>query len=1225
MEDDFGDLYADVVDGLHIEPEQNSPTDGSKSTEADEKFIVDSVMQYSDSEDDLNIVLNDDECEKFPVTGARSHSGGFEENENGEFGVEGTTSDKISRRLKSDGSDLNPSGNGVERGSGTKIEFRSHLKYARLHGSSFASNIRVNGLTGMSSFSSMSRSGDREDDVYDQKMVASMKPLPHQFGYGFSLPWYRTILDVNIDAFEEKPWRHPCADIIDFFNFGFNEDSWKEYCTSLEKFQQQSSKQAMIPSHYSSKFDQAYEGEAGHERVTRGAMTEDVAKIDSSLKFADRGEMLLQLPKGRAIQVEDSINERQPSMEIRRLRFQDSDVIIQIPVQDSTVDSSKSAKEELGPASKSDVSESGKMDQVDRDACFSVSASSVELKGEHYARVINVSTSSLGRSLSASNRTSLEPGGHRKENVSDMNEKCHSNMEVCILGGTAEAIERKNKGNEVAFRNTHRPDTYITETKLSHDNRSHFSPTFSFSENNSEERTEDSVHTAYVETQSPSRRKSIGSGTGLQKSVDHKGTRSGSHKIKSDDGEDFSVRKIPLRDKQKNGSWRHRHHVKERILVEGDDEYDTYRSSDGEGVWKRCRRHGNPIEEKWKHHHGRPNGIINQKIYPKNCYEASHSSNARELCYKYQSSVYHGKRKERSEDLFYHDKESSSYYWDKKLYVNSSKRFTDSHLSAFDGKAYFRFRKESDQFARKIWNEEFYHERKGYKAKEDDMDGFLYHGRRRPGQKSLVPHTYGESETESFVSRYSSASAERNIQWKRRNNRLKFRKKTDHGDCPLDCKHEDEWLKQKYGTSISFTHSERGMVEPYERRRPPIRRDAQVSGRKGRYVDGAYFHLGRSGPTESEDEYQRHTHSRYLALETDRELSAHNRWFNTVSSRNEEYHSNLIERCHRHQRLVYHEEDLDGSWFSSYNYTDDHDLQNDKQVQSQGEGRSKQSRVLHWREDKLLVNDKLFNQGVSFSYEKSSKHDLIHARHGSLRDEMFLNDSMLEHHGYEMISERNPATCLKRSFISYRGEHEQEFPKDRDPADLIVGEGKPSVRHSDSRSKVCNGRLKKMGSEHPNKQKSVMEFDDSYGSKEVNMNIPNTDGIRNNEKQFSKFSVAECNKDLDIEEGQIINEEQISEDTDLEKENASETMMQSNKITVKTLLVDDASEKNGAVVECENRRILETLAKMEKRRERFKDPITVKREPNKTSAPQVDQTDETKRRRPARRRQWGVS
>ncbi|KAK8525382.1 hypothetical protein V6N13_123091 [Hibiscus sabdariffa] len=1228
-EDDFGDLYADVqvkataaAGGLHIEPEEISPSDGSKSTEADDKFVADSVMDDSDSEDDLNIVLNDDDCEKFTVTGARSHSGGYDENENGDFGAEGTGLDKISRRVEpvSDGSELNPSGNGVERGSGTKIELNSHSKYARPHGSSFPSNIRVNGFTGMSLFSSMSRRGDREDDVYDRKMVASMKSLPHQFGYGFSLPWYRTILDVNIDAFEERPWRRPGADITDFFNFGFNEDSWKEYCSSLEKFQQQLSRQARIPSHYSSKFDQADEGEDGHERVIREAMTEDVAKVDSS------GELLLQLPKGRAIQVEDSINERQPSMDIRRPRFQDSDVIIQIPVQDSTVDSSNFEKEEPGHGSKSEVLESEKLDQDDRDICFSVSASSDELKGEHCARVINVSTSSSGRSLRASNQTSLETGNHSKVNVSDMNGKCHPNKEVCISEGTAEAVETKNKGNEVAFRNTHRPDYCIPETEPSLDNRSHFSPTFSFSEDNSEERSE-----ASVETQSPLRRESLGSGTGSQKSVDdHKSSRSDNHKTKSDDREKFSVHTIPLRDKQKNGSWRHRHYVKERILAESDDEYDTYRLSDAEGDRKRCRGHGYPAEEEWKHHRGRPYGVINQKIYSENCYEDSHLSNARELYYKDYSSVYHGKRKERSEDLVYHDKESSSYYRDKEPYVNCSKRFTDSHLSSFDRKAYLHIREDLDQFSRRNWNEkEFYQERQAYIAKEDDVDEILYHGGRHLAWKSLVPHTYGESG--SLISRYSPASGERDIQWRRGNNKLEFRKKPSHGDCPLDCKHEDEWLKQKYGRSISFTDSERGMVEPYERCRPPIRREVKVSGRKGRSVDGAYFHLDRSGPTESEDEYQRHTHSRSLALATDGELSTHDRrrWFNTVSSRNVKYDFNPTERCHRRQRLVYHEEDLDGARLSSYNFTDDYNLQNDNRVQSRGRGRSKRSRLLHWREDKLLVNDRLFAQGVSFSCEKSSKHDIIHARHGSLRGEMLLNDSMLEHHGYEMISEGNTATFHKRkSFFRYSSELEQEVPKDRDPADLIVGEGKSSGRHTDSRSRICSGRLEKMGSERPMEQKSVREFNDSFGSKAVKMDLPNTDGRRNSEKQFGKFSVTECNKDLDIEEGQIINEVQSIEDTDLEKENASEAMTQANKVKVKTLPVDNASEKNRAVGEDGNKRILETLAKMEKRRERFKDPITIKREPGKTSAPQIEsvfQTNETKKQRPARKRQWGIS
>lgn len=43
----------------------------------------------------------------------------------------------------------------------------------------------------------------------------------------------RNILDVNIDALKEKPWRYPGVDITDYFNFGLDEESWKQYCSSL--------------------------------------------------------------------------------------------------------------------------------------------------------------------------------------------------------------------------------------------------------------------------------------------------------------------------------------------------------------------------------------------------------------------------------------------------------------------------------------------------------------------------------------------------------------------------------------------------------------------------------------------------------------------------------------------------------------------------------------------------------------------------------------------------------------------------------------------------------------------------------------------------------------------------------------------------------------------------------------------------------------------------------
>ncbi|XP_062858168.1 pre-mRNA 3'-end-processing factor FIP1 isoform X4 [Trichomycterus rosablanca] len=36
--------------------------------------------------------------------------------------------------------------------------------------------------------------------------------------------------EVDVEPHEEKPWRKPGADLSDYFNYGFNEDTWKTYC-----------------------------------------------------------------------------------------------------------------------------------------------------------------------------------------------------------------------------------------------------------------------------------------------------------------------------------------------------------------------------------------------------------------------------------------------------------------------------------------------------------------------------------------------------------------------------------------------------------------------------------------------------------------------------------------------------------------------------------------------------------------------------------------------------------------------------------------------------------------------------------------------------------------------------------------------------------------------------------------------------------------------------------
>ena len=44
----------------------------------------------------------------------------------------------------------------------------------------------------------------------------------------------QTAVEVDLDSLEEKPWRKPGADITDYFNYGFTEETWAAYCNRFK-------------------------------------------------------------------------------------------------------------------------------------------------------------------------------------------------------------------------------------------------------------------------------------------------------------------------------------------------------------------------------------------------------------------------------------------------------------------------------------------------------------------------------------------------------------------------------------------------------------------------------------------------------------------------------------------------------------------------------------------------------------------------------------------------------------------------------------------------------------------------------------------------------------------------------------------------------------------------------------------------------------------------------
>ncbi|CAG8639730.1 5093_t:CDS:2, partial [Paraglomus occultum] len=48
-----------------------------------------------------------------------------------------------------------------------------------------------------------------------------------------------SVYDVDLDSFEDKPWRKPGADITDYFNYGFNEHTWRAYCAKQKQMREE--------------------------------------------------------------------------------------------------------------------------------------------------------------------------------------------------------------------------------------------------------------------------------------------------------------------------------------------------------------------------------------------------------------------------------------------------------------------------------------------------------------------------------------------------------------------------------------------------------------------------------------------------------------------------------------------------------------------------------------------------------------------------------------------------------------------------------------------------------------------------------------------------------------------------------------------------------------------------------------------------------------------------
>ncbi|XP_009120319.2 FIP1[V]-like protein isoform X1 [Brassica rapa] len=165
-------------------------------------------------------------------------------------------------------------------------------------------------------------------------------------GLDFTLPSHKTIFEVDIETFEDKPWRYQGVDITDYFNFGLNEETWIDYCKQLDQRRIETTMQSRIRVYESGRTDQGYDpdlppelaaatGAQGVPVDSSNLVKVETAQVDSAKVPA---HVRPALPPGRPIPVETGSGERQPSVDTRAPRMRDLDAIIEIVCQDSHED-----------------------------------------------------------------------------------------------------------------------------------------------------------------------------------------------------------------------------------------------------------------------------------------------------------------------------------------------------------------------------------------------------------------------------------------------------------------------------------------------------------------------------------------------------------------------------------------------------------------------------------------------------------------------------------------------------------------------------------------------------------------------------------------------------------------------------------------------------------------------------------------------------------------------
>lgn len=1226
VDDDFGELYADVevqassainggpeISQLCIQQQQqqqeqqllsnrlsNDSSDVSHSAKGDsglrdddkrekgsdkrndgENQVVVESGSDSDDEDDFDVVVNDDDI------GAKNgrecrNVGEDDENEFVAMSMEGNSTLKNQDRVDGGGMEQNgsgPSGYGGERGHGGKNSCISQYKYVRQYGSVPMGNPRV---------ISSSR-GNKEDMDYIQNRrttlgrgwpsyTGTIPCLSEHAGSSFWLPWNRTILDVDIDIFEQKPWTLPGADVTDYFNFGFDKESWKSYCQSLDQLRRQT-------------FTRGQNQVKGMRLRLDNAATAiaELANKDVNEAFFHNGggiaisqesEFPMRQFKqqiGRAIHVEDSNIERQPSMDARPPRARDADVVIEINVEDP--EGSGSGKDEpdkiLDP--KCTVSEN----ECDTENVKPKTEDIRTYKSRDMAKD-SVEENIQSPSASTQHRRPYDSGTDSSHILQDSDSQgkrrkksdaLHPGNVDALSRGYSRSVETLNNSMEDNGRNSTETNPCVAGIDVLFDDQNQSTPTLSDSDTWSKT-SNDSDRCDPIRAQD-SRRSSADSIWEEHRVEEHdhisRESEQDDIKLKDKNIKHDSRVRSPI---EENWKYRHQNVRKHSELSRQKDEYDSYHM----GIrWPHNRSH-------FSAHRHRSKARLHASTF---CEDSQHYS--------------------------HREKESVLGCYDKRMVEHKTACTRDFHRWDCWGS-----RDDMDLHCPRGWDEGMFFSKSRFQQTKGEIVENEQYSRDREcmiidGEPTFenLPH---------FASKYTVHREQRNLP--RDYDDFRSTRRSRH-DLLLEFGHSGGPGLDRCASPYPLNYRDAEYLDwdiESERDLWHIGREVETSGRRDRYLkdhalDSHYPWCIRDG-----DEVQHWQASRSNWDYLDRHHACTERRPGSPVCSDDVDDHRLFEKHRRHGVYISHRNDRDERRVYSRNETydrqdtvryideDDYFVRKHNDIQPRG---------MSWTEDRQFnghFDYDFYDEDGLDSFKDVLRHKWYGTKNGFAHGGMSMRTQVMKHK-QGIVRNGGSNSCDTSSKMPTRFEHQKIGIRCRNSVELryVGGERKtmqPRVQSSKTRRNSGNDVCTAADEGFQKQQEEKREVYESGAKSMKKIKGGQVEVLRHD-----KSHVKNQEDTSDLEEGQIPTEEPCKE---IQKENDS---------SLKRMSSNQKRSKNDLNVYDENR-ILETMARMEKRRERFKEPILTKKETVSDPRPQVDpvvQASESKQQRPLRKRRWGGS